>query len=112
MGYSVTPVEYLADWEQKEQSSLQSPDLALTMEQRFTSSPFFSLLTFSVTGSISKTDESGSFTNSPASSFDKPSPESPLRRAVFNIYLSISFLEAPLMHYLHVHKYSKRKRFV
>ena len=39
IGYSVTPVEYLTDWAQNEQSSLQRPLLALTMEQRFTSTP-------------------------------------------------------------------------
>src|SRR3990172_6909458 len=49
IGYSGEPVEYLTDWAQKEQSSLQRPLLAFTIEQRLTSTPLWRLLTRSVT---------------------------------------------------------------
>ncbi len=91
IGYSLTSVGYFIDWAQKEQSSLHSPLLALTIEQRFTSMPLCLRLTFSVTARMSYMYSSVSPVKSSASLGVSPVPESPLSRAVISMFIRLPF---------------------
>ena len=70
----ISAVERL-DCEQKEQSSEQAPDLALTMEQRRMASPLKRRRTDSVTSSRRQRASSGSDSTARASAASIPSPD-------------------------------------